>query len=396
MPKKNTLKANLAANNVKELGQVFTPETIVEQMLLLRKNTGEVLEPACGKGAFSVKIKACVAVEIDKKICPTYALNEDFFDYSINQKFDTIIGNPPYVKFKDISEATKEKLDMKLFDKRTNLYLFFIYKCIKQLKARGELIFITPREFLKATSAIKLNNFIYEQGTITDLVELGDKAIFRNYSPNCIIFRFEKDNFTRVTNKVQKFENINGQLTFLDNAYKVPFKQLFMVKVGAVSGQDAIFTSEKGNVEFVCSETRVTGKTRKMFYNLEHEALAPYKKELLARKIKKFGEKNWFEWGRGYYISKKPRLYVNCKTRIKQPFFFNKCKNYDGSVLAIFPKTRGNTKKMLKMLNEVNWEELGFVCDGRYIFAQKALENCGLPDSFNIFLEEKTKKTIDF
>ena len=31
----------------------------------------------------------------------------------------------------------------------------------------------------------------------------------------------------------------------------------------------------------------------------------------------------------------------------------------------------------------VNWEELGFVCDGRFLFSQRTLETCYLPAVFN-------------
>jgi adenine-specific DNA-methyltransferase len=74
---------------------------------------------------------------------------------------------------------------------------------------------------------------------------------------------------------------------------------------------------------------------------------------------------------------------VNSKTRNREPFFVNDCKNYDGSVLAVFPnKQNANISEMCEKLNSVNWFELGFVCDGRYIFSQKSLENSLLPDYF--------------
>ncbi len=34
------------------------------------------------------------------------------------------------------------------------------------------------------------------------------------------------------------------------------------------------------------------------------------------------------------------------------------------------------------MLNDVDWGELGFVCDGRFLFAQRSLENALLPEDF--------------
>ncbi|MDR2684273.1 MAG: class I SAM-dependent methyltransferase [Prevotellaceae bacterium] len=379
--------------NVKQLGQVFTPQFIVTKMLQLRKNFGTVLEPSSGAGAFASSISNCVSIEIDEKYCTENSLNIDFFDYSTENKFDTVIGNPPYVRYQDILPATKQKLNTSFFDERTNLYLFFIEKCINHLNTHGELIFITPRDFLKATSSIKLNNFIFQNGTITDIIDLGDKKIFDSAQPNCIIWRFEKDNFLRKTNVKKEFIFANGQLLFTEDCYPVPFNDIFLVKVGAVSGNDKIFANEKyANVEFVCSSTYQTGKTRKMIFNVKNDYLEKHKTELLSRGIRQFDETNWWQWGRLHHISDRKRIYVNTKTRNQKPFFMHQCQNYDGSVLAVFPKKQNADEKLLcKKLNAVNWYELGFVCDGRYIFSQKSLENSLLPDYFR---EEAVKENL--
>lgn len=371
--------------NVTTLGQVFTPQSIVAEMLLLRRNHGRILEPSCGAGAFFNEIPECVGIEIDINHCPKNALNIDFFDYPIEEKFDTIIGNPPYVRYQDINEETKGKLNSTLFDSRSNLYLFFIEKCIRHLNDHGELIFITPRDFMKATSSIKLNQFIYEQGTITDLIDLGDQSVFKGFSPNCVIFRFEKGNFTRKTNVSKEFICSNGQLMFTDNSYPLIFKDLFFVKVGAVSGDDKIFANEEyGNEEFVCSYTCKTGNTKRMIFDIPHPFLIPYKQRLLDRRIRKFDETNWYQWGRLHYISTEKRIYVNAKTRNRQPFFTHPCNNYDGSILAIFPKNQSvDINAVCSDLNKVNWFELGFVCDGRFLFSQKSLENAPLPLNFS-------------
>lgn len=370
---------------VEVLGQVFTPQSIVQKMLALQKNHGSVLEPACGNGAFSKHFSNGCFIEFDKEIAPPSAIVQDFFDLPTSQKFDTIIGNPPYVRFQDIMHETKEKLNLGLFDERTNLYLFFIEKCVRHLNPNGELIFITPRDFLKATSAIQLNKFLFNQGTITDFIELGDQKVFEGVSPNCVIWRFEKGNYSRIANGNQRFTCHQGQLLFTSSQYPVKFSDVFYVKVGAVSGLDAVFEHKvHGNMEFVCSKTGRNGKTKRMIYNQKSEVLFPFKEKLLARKIKPFNEKNWWTWGRNLYHSNKKRIYVNCKTRQKRPFFLHPLKNYDGSVLAIFPKNQeSNLDELCEALNNVNWQELGFVCDGRYLFSQKSLENSLLPEFFN-------------
>ena len=382
--------------NVEQLGQVFTPAHIVSQMLQLCHNNGRILEPSCGNGAFFNNISSCIGIEIDKQLCTKNMLNIDFFDYPLTEKFDTIIGNPPYVRYQDILPSTKSKLSFSMFDQRSNLYLFFIEKCIKHLNGKGELIFITPRDFLKSTSSIKLNKFIFDNGTITDVIDLGDEKVFSGFSPNCIIFRFEKGNFSRRTNVAKEFIYSNGQLIFTNNSYPILFSDVFFVKVGAVSGDDKIFASDEyGNADFVCSQTFKTHKTRKMIFNEKIPYLEQFKKRLLARRIKQFDESNWWLWGRNHFVSDLKRIYVNCKTRNQRPFFFHHCKNYDGSILAIFPKNQNTDISLLvDALNNVNWYELGFVCDGRYLFSQRSLENTILPFAFQKYINSCNQTKI--
>ena len=102
--------------------------------------------------------------------------------------------------------------------------------------------------------------------------------------------------------------------------------------------------------------------------------------------LRNFDETNWWQWGRLHHITNQKRIYVNSKTRNSKPFFTHKCKNYDGSVLAVFPKNKqADENELCEKLNSVNWYELGFVCDGRYLFSQKSLENTLLPSFFNEF-----------
>lgn len=402
--------------NVENLGQVFTPQNIVSDMLALIQSTKRLknpkfLEPSCGNGAFFENLpNNKIGIEFDKNVLIKFKtdfltynnhtknkniksqiLNIDFFAYPVSEKFDTIIGNPPYVRYQNIVPNTQFLLNeyKSIFDSRSNLYLFFIYKSILHLKDKGELIFITPRDFLKSTASIKLNEFLFSQGSITNFIDLGDKKIFHKTQPNCAIWRFEKGNFKRSTNCLKTFSCVNGQILFTKNRYFIPFKDLFFVKVGAVSAADRIFTNKKfGNVEFVNSTTAKSGKTRTMIYGEYAKTclyLQDFKMQLLQRKIKKFNDSNWWAWGRAYYKSELPRIYVNTKTRNKKPFFIHKCKAYDGSILAIFPKFQTSFKilqELCEKLNDTDWKELGFVCDGRFLFSQRSLENCLLDERF--------------
>ena len=416
------------------LGQFFTPPHIVSSMWKLKHNPGQTLEPASGNSAFLISPHAqnlpITAIEIDPSLNssdktshnpPHKILIQDFFNYPLSEKFDTIIGNPPYVRFQDISPATKKNIhnflislaantpasalsaalssapapppySIPAFDSRTNLYLFFIYKAVLHLKDKGELIFITPRDFTKATSAKNLNEYLFQNGTITHFQDYGDTKIFQNATPNCAVWRFEKGKSSPRMADGRTFLCHQGQLTFSPAEQPHPpthrIGDSFEVKVGAVSGADHIYKSTQDfeqNCEqdckqnFVCSQTRATGNLRTMIYNKKSRALLPHKQELLQRRIRKFDENNWWQWGRKYPERTGTRIYVNGKTRIAKPFFVSEVEAFDGSVLALFPKKKTeNLAEICEELNRQDWRALGFMTGGRYLFSQRSLENANI------------------
>ena len=403
------LLSSTSATDVALLGQVFTPPTIVDCMRALVRNSGRVLEPACGDGAFLRHFPGALGVEIDARHAPAGAKVMNFFALVAGKPFATIIGNPPYVRYQDISPGTRRLARGTVLDKRANLYLFFIEKCLRLLEPGGELIFITPRDFLKATSAVPLNRLMFELGTITEFIDLGDLHLFDDATPNCAIWRFERGNLTRQTRYAalgfadtaetlaappwgeRRFLESGGHLLFTRHDYPLRLSDIAFVKVGAVSGADDLYTSDAaGNRDFVCSSTVADGLTRRMIWcepgEPPPEALLPHKERLISRRIKPYTETNWWLWGRGYYLSDLPRVYANGKTRRAQPFFVHDCANYDGAVLAIFPNDPTvDVRALADALNRVDWVDLGFVCDGRFLFTQRSLEQSPLPRSFRVF-----------
>ncbi|MCL2829130.1 MAG: class I SAM-dependent methyltransferase [Betaproteobacteria bacterium] len=420
------MNLNSNVRNVTHFGQVFTPAPVITAMLALARRLGDdprrVLEPSCGDGAFLRHLPPqTVGIEIDARHCPEGAQCLDFFLYPATEFFTTIIGNPPYVGYRQISAEARQHLKTAvpgLLDGRANLYLFFIEKCLRHLSPCGELVFVTPRDFLKNTSSTRLNRWLWEQGTITDLIDLGDARVFEEATPNCVIWRFERDDFSRRTRYAdlgaerrdlaaalaapnwerRRFIETDGHLLFVRGDYSLRLSDVAAVKVGAVSGADSIYHSElHGTRDFVCSHTARSGQTRRMIWcapeKMENapsavsRLLEPHKERLLARRVRNFDESNWWQWGRGYQESCRPRVYVNNKTRRAAPFFVHPCPHYDGSVMAIFPHAPTvDVDALAAALNRVDWADLGFVCDGRFLFSQRSLECSPLPAEFGRFL----------
>lgn len=362
-------------NYTKEnLGQFFTPSHIVKQMVALIQNNGVIIEPSCGPGAFLHQLpENAVGIELDKTVAHPKALIMDFFDCTI--KADTIIGNPPYVRYQDIHPDTLPKLPSG-FDNRSNLYLFFIEHSINLLNDGGELIFIVPRDFIKTTSALKLNERLYTQGGFTYWQEFGDEKVFADASPNVVIFRWVKNQSHSIP-----VSFYNGYLSFGEECLdkkKIYLNTLFDICVGGASGANGIFIESSGNIELVTSDTKRTGLTKKAHYvSAPTDYLQKHKTTLLARKIKTFNENNWWEWGRKIRYIDGPKIYVNNKTRDMQPFFTNESGWFDGSVLALIPKATNTypIQDLIEILNNTDWDSQGFLVGGRLVFGQRSLSN---------------------
>ncbi|GHV80703.1 DNA methyltransferase [Spirochaetia bacterium] len=372
--------------------QFFSPKALVDTCVSLIKNkNGRLLEPSCGDGSFLLlKNSDSVFIEIDKSvITDPDVLNIDFFDYSIKNKFDTICGNPPYLDNADFIFDSKTYTPKILC--KANLYLYFIEKSYEHLNARGEIIFIVPREFIKLTSAKMVNELLMVNGTITHYYDYGDQMFWKDASPNICIFRYEKGNMSHKTITLNgKFNSIinNGIISFIKNENSIRLGDLFTIKVGSVAGNDYLFENEKGD-DFVFSETCKTGKTKKMIFQKYDKSLEEHKDILINRKIRNdYDETNWWMWGRPVNHNEgNPRIYVNCRTRNKLPFFLNPCDKWDGSVLALFPKFKVNLVKATEMLNSIDWELLGLKSGDRFLFSQKALQEapCGMTKLKKIF-----------
>ena len=406
-------KFAFARRDVNALGQIFTPAVVVEAMLALRRNQGGVLEPACGDGAFLRHLPGALGIEIDPAHCPSGARCDDFFALPRTARFATIIGNPPYVRFRDIPRATQRRLSGYGLNARANLYLYFIAKSLRHLEPGGEMIFITPRDFLKSTSAVPLNRELIAHGAFTDVVELGDIRVFDEALPNCLIWRYQAnpvsgplryaalrtdqalaDSLAGLQWEERHCLELGGHLVFSRQTYPYRVRDVAQVRVGAVSGADRIYVDTTyGNRDFVYSKTAATGRTRRMIWSeadpLPPPVLMPHKAALLARRVAPFNETNWWRWGRSYPQSDAPRVYVNQRTRRAAPFFLHPCQNFDGAILALFPRRADvELADFAAALNAVDWDDLGFFCDGRFIFAQRSLEEAPLPENFAAFLPD--------
>lgn len=195
------------SNKNKNLGQYFTPDFVADFMIGLSSvpKSAEILEPACGQGVFLDLLQKkgyenITGYEVDKTLKPITTvpiIYKSFVNEKISKKFDLIIGNPPYIRWKNLNtNLKKELLQNKLWQHHFNqlcdyLYLF-ILKSVELLKKNGELIFITPEYWINTKHAQTLRNYLVLNGYFTDIIHFNETPIFDKVASSIVIFKFIK------------------------------------------------------------------------------------------------------------------------------------------------------------------------------------------------------------
>jgi len=192
----------------KSLGQYFTPANIAQLMAdLISKGlkTRKILEPSAGKGVFlkiltNMGYQNLTGIEIDPTLVKRSAIpiyNQNFFDFPNSEKFEVVIGNPPYIRWKNLSLVQREYFSSASFwQKRmnglTDILQPFIFKSVDHLNSGGELIFITPIFWMQTLHAEPLRRFLLENGSLELILNFHEIQIFPKASLNLVIFKYLK------------------------------------------------------------------------------------------------------------------------------------------------------------------------------------------------------------
>lgn len=373
--------------HIKKHGQYFTKDKTLQDKTysFVKNNPNVILEPSCGAGHlvynYPNKEVKFDCYELDESI--EFLINKkqiifgDFLKQTINRKYTTIIGNPPYVNHSS-----------------GNLYIDFISKCITLLEKGGELIFIIPSTFFKLTSAKDLIGKMFEEGSITDIYHPHDEKLFDNASVDVIVFRYEngaKVDTVSYNNHIKYILLKNNILTFSDTKTenKINISDLFDVYVGLVSGKESVYKNNSyGNITVINAKD----KNDKYIFITEfptsnqklNEYMLQHKNDLINRKIKKFTEDNWFEWGAPRNINTinnnkgKSCIYIKTKTRQKDVAFIGEVGYFGGSLLMLLPKDK-NTN-LTDILDKINSEDFksNYMYANRFQIGQRQMKNAFL------------------
>jgi len=213
------------------LGLVLTPENtanyIISKLGKIRKGE-KVLDPCVGPGVF---IKILLKKGIKPQQISSYDIDDSFRkdiealgvrfttkdtlleisekDYN---KFDYIIGNPPYLN-KSSEYIKKNKKNLKKIYGHINShesYAMFMINSIWRLKEGGKLVLITSDSYLTLRTHTKLRRFILESCKIKEIL-LAPQTLFQDQevsTSTCII-------------TLEKFKNAEKKKIRQENTIKI-------------------------------------------------------------------------------------------------------------------------------------------------------------------------------
>ncbi|SFE01126.1 HsdM family class I SAM-dependent methyltransferase [Thermophagus xiamenensis] len=316
----NYLELLIPIKDRKVNGAFFTPTYIVDYIVseVAPKEKDKCLDPSCGCGAFLIGIAEYFKKKFKKPIKNTIKNNifgADILDYNIirtkiilsllglqnnevieetdfnlfcqdslkgnwTNKFDIVVGNPPYVKYQDLSIENREYLAEKWQTIKYgtfNLYFAFFELGHKLLTPNGKLGYITPNNYFTSLAGLSLRQYFIQTKCLTKIVDFRHKKVFDAQTYTAITFANKKKNNTILYDKIedsqtcQEFlKSANGSPNFLQelnvkkwrllksNEQKnikiienigTPIKNLFDINVGIATLKDEVFFVDSVNEE---------------------------------------------------------------------------------------------------------------------------------------------------
>lgn len=246
----------------KENGMVYTPYNIKEYILdtvITFEEMPTICDPACGCGSFLLsaaeyihsKYAICYAeifknyiygVDIAKRnigkckvlfnllaLSANETIDQDFnlvignslnLDWSMRfarmpkEGFDCVVGNPPYVRSRNINENVRKSMLKWRTSASGNvdLYIPFYEIGLELLHDSGKLGYISPNTFIQSINGRALRKYLKENDYSISLLDFRETQVFKNVTSYTCISLIDKT----IKNRVIKYALLNGKSSLSD------------------------------------------------------------------------------------------------------------------------------------------------------------------------------------
>lgn len=273
----------------KENGIYFTnPNTILKNIEFLKpyiKDMKYVLEPSCGSCEFinilnkNFKKMKITGIELNKTIFDNIKvfdnknitlLNENFLSYNFENKYELIIGNPPYFVMK---KQDVDKSYYKYFEGRPNIFILFLIKSLSLLNINGILSFVLPKSFLNCLYYDNTRKYIVDNFKIIDIIDVDDSYIETKQQTVIFIVQKTSDVNQKILNNKYILEKDKYTILSLDKDIVI-LKNLYE---NSKSLKDLGFKVSVGNV--------VWNQCKKELTNDNSKTLLIYSSDIKNKKI---------------------------------------------------------------------------------------------------------------
>jgi adenine-specific DNA-methyltransferase len=262
----------ITKEQIKNTGATFTPKELAVFLaeriaLYAQPKNNRVLDPACGEGELLIAMGEVLNEKAIDFSLTGYDANEQYLRFakdrlfsfgkdksdfihedfllsidvsgvrntpslfdectsSVNNSYDIVIANPPYVRTQILGTEQAQNLARKFNLKgRVDLYYPFLMAMTESLKECGILGVITSNRYLSTKSGESVRKYLSENYEILELIDLGDTKLFdAAVLPAIFIGRKKKQKSASSANFIKIYEELNGykgDLISVESVYDV-------------------------------------------------------------------------------------------------------------------------------------------------------------------------------
>jgi len=145
-------------------------------------------------------------------------------------KFDIILGNPPYIENKKMKSSLHKQILKKYYKTAYKLYdlsILFIERAYQLLEKGGYCLYIITNKFLSADYGLKIRKFLLNHTKILEIIDISSLKVFEKASTYPIIISFQKTK-VKIDSKHAILIKNSNEADVIEN---ILFKKKFLKKI---------------------------------------------------------------------------------------------------------------------------------------------------------------------